>query len=89
MEVKSLVTELDQRPGGTTDLPESPVPGLEPLLTITQLCEWTGYSRPQIGKLRARREHPLPTLGTEQRPRFLPSEVLVWMREESARTAKS
>lgn len=86
MEVTSLVTELDERPAQSADLPESPVPGLEPLLTLDQLSKWTGYSLAQLYKLRNRKENPLPMVGTEQRPRAVPSKVLIWMEEEYARS---
>jgi predicted DNA-binding transcriptional regulator AlpA len=68
------------------DLPESPVDGLEPLLKLEQLCAWTGYSLSHVNNCRKRSTDPLPTLGTEARPRFLPSEVLAWMRREYARS---
>lgn len=80
------MTELDERPVMTADLPDSPVPGLEPLLTLDQLSRWTGYSRSHINNCRRRSQHALPTLGTEQRPRFLPSQVLAWMGDEYSRT---
>lgn len=68
-------------------LPSSPIEGLEPLLTIEQLCTWLGYSRSTVQKARLRTDHPLPTLGTIAGPRFLPTEVLGWMREEYVRSS--
>ncbi len=82
MEVKRLVTETSAQ---VCDLPESPVDGLEPLLTLGQLCTWTGYSLSHVNNCRRRAVDPLPALGTEARPRFLPSEVLAWMRREYTR----
>lgn len=71
-----------------TDLPVPPVAGLEPLLTIDQLIAWTGYSRSLIQTHRYRADNPLPTIGTVAGPRFLPSEVLAWMRDEYARATR-
>lgn len=87
MEVIRLVTELSQLPREAADLPESPVSGLPPLLTLDQLVEWTGYSRSHVNNYRKRTHDPLPTIGTTARPRFLPAEVLDWMRRENARSA--
>lgn len=67
------------------DLPVSPVVGLEPLLTIDQLCAWMGYSRKTIYTYRTRPTNPLPHLGPDSAPRFLPSEVQAWMRDEYVR----
>lgn len=85
MEVNRLVAETLQLVPPLSDLPVSPVAGLEPLLTVEQLCAWTGYSRSSISKLRVRTDYPLPQLGTVAAPRFLPSEVLAWMRGEYIR----
>lgn len=84
MEVNRLVAELKLLPPVADDLPVPPVRGVEPLLTLDELCAWTGYSRTHINKCRRRSPDPLPVLGTEGAPRFLPSEVLAWMRRESA-----
>lgn len=89
MEVIRLVT-ADLQPFPTvTELPVSPVDGLEPLLTIDQLMAWTRYSRSTIQNYRKRAIDPLPQVGTEGLPRFLPSEVLAWLRREYASTAES
>jgi predicted DNA-binding transcriptional regulator AlpA len=89
LEVIRLVTELSQLPPRAAELPKSPVEGLEPLLTIEQLCVWTGYSRSHVNNCRNREADPLPQLGTVAAPRFLPSEVLAWMRREYANAAES
>lgn len=84
MEVNRLVAELKLLPPVTDDLPVSPVPGVEPLLTLANLCAWTGYSLSNINNYRRRSRDPLPQLGTVAAPRFLPSEILAWMRREYA-----
>lgn len=86
MEVIRLVTELSELPTKAADLPESPIASLEPLLTVSQLCQWTGYSRSNLDKYRNRSEDPLLPIGTMGAPRFLPSEVIAWMRREYLRT---
>ena len=89
MEVNRLVAELKLLPPVTDDLPVPPVPGVEPLLTLADLCAWTGYSLTHINNCRRRARNPLPVLGTEKAPRFLPSEVLAWMRREYASASES
>lgn len=89
MEVIRLVTELSQLPLQAADLPEPPVAGLPPLLTLDQLVKWTGYSLSHVNNCRRRAEDPLPTLGTEKAPRFLPDDVLAWMKREYSKALKS
>jgi predicted DNA-binding transcriptional regulator AlpA len=87
MEVNRLVAETSLKLlPQVGDLPVSPIDGLEPMLDTDQVCAWTGYSRDQIRKLRYREADPFPALGTVGAPRFLPSDVIAWMREEYART---
>ncbi len=88
MEVNRLVADLQLVPPAA-DLPAPSVDGLEPLLTVDQLCAWTGYSRKTVYNYRQRPENPLPAIGTASSPRFLPSAVLDWMRDEATRTAES
>lgn len=78
------MAELKLLPPVADDLPVSPVRGLEPLLTLDELCAWTSYSLTHINNCRRRSRNPLPQLGTERAPRFLPSEILDWMRREYA-----
>ena len=89
MEVTSLVTELSELAPKPVELPESPLAGLPPLLTLAELCRWTGYSLTHVNSCRRRAHDPLPTLGTEKAPRFLPDDVLAWMRREYSKSLKS
>ena len=89
MEVNRLVTETSLQL--VPPIPELPpaAEGLEPLLTIDQLCSWTGYSRKTIYTLRNRSDDPLPTVGPASGPRAIPSEVIAWMRREAARSTEA
>jgi predicted DNA-binding transcriptional regulator AlpA len=70
----------------TSEPPESPIDGLEHLLTTEQLCAWTGYSRKTVYTYRTRSADPLPTVGPAGAlQRYLPSDVIAWMRREAAR----
>ena len=86
VEVIRLVAETLQLVPPLTGLPPSPVPGLEPLLTGEQLTEWTGWSRTTIYNYRIREEDPLPSIGGTTSRRYLPSEVIAWMRREAGRS---
>lgn len=67
-----------------SDLPIPAMHGVEPLLTLDEVCAWTRYSKSSINNYRRRATDPLPQVGTIGAPRFLPSEVLAWMRREYA-----
>jgi len=64
-------------------LPESPVAGVEPLLTWDQLKTWMGVSDWYLKEYGSREEDPLPLIGTARVKRALPSEVIAWMRRNN------
>ena len=86
MEVISLVAETVQLAPQLAELPTSPIEGVEPLLTAEQLTAWTGWSRTTIYTYRSREEDPLPSIGGVTTRRYLPSEVIAWLRRESERS---
>jgi predicted DNA-binding transcriptional regulator AlpA len=85
MEVICLVAETLQLVPQLGELPVPPVEGVEPLLDTDQLSAWTGWSRTTIYNYRTRAANPLPSIGGTTTRRYLPSEVIDWLRDESAR----
>jgi predicted DNA-binding transcriptional regulator AlpA len=85
MEVICLVAETLQLAPQLGELPVSPVEGVEALLTADQLSAWTGWSRTTIFNYRTRAANPLPSIGGTTTRRYLPSEVIDWLREEGER----
>jgi predicted DNA-binding transcriptional regulator AlpA len=68
------------------ELPASPSEAVEPLLDCEQLMAWAGWSRTTVYNYRTRQDSPLPSIGGTCSRRYLPSEVIAWLREEGERT---
>lgn len=66
------------------DLPESPIEGLEPLLDNKQLAKWLQTTTDYINEMARRDDDPFPLHGSPRLRRALPSEVIAWMKRQSA-----
>lgn len=87
MEVICLVAETLQLVPQLVEPPASPIEGIEPLLDGDQLSAWTGWSRTTIYNYRTRKHNALPSIGGTTSRRYLPSEVIAWLRGEGERAS--
>lgn len=74
----AVIDEIDMP--DLADVPDSPVPGVEPLLSQKQLEVWMGVSSWYFKHYGSREEDPFPLIGTARAKRAVPSEVIEWMR---------